>query len=117
MMKGLIAAALLVGAVSAQADDSALAESFGYAMQAASQCDELNMRMDTEGAVSDKLGEPVRDAEGYKSGLFGAINADDAGENICQVAWQKYGCGGTEVKGLVQQNPFTQNNPVLCEYQ
>ena len=135
---GILAAAIFIGVQlqskdgsvapeAAAADETAtpsesgkaLAQHFGYALQAASICEGLQLRMDTEKVVDSKIGSAVRGkdsqyGDAYQAGLFAAI---DDGDSACATAWEKYGCNGSVEPALIQQNGTAMNNPQLCRYE
>ncbi len=99
---------------------SNLVTGFCYSLQAAAVCPNLQVRLDTEGKLEDEIGvsEIRGDNSAFKSecmlGVANAIAIENS--NLCEVAWQKYGCSGNEVPKLLQQNPFSVDDPVLCAY-
>ncbi len=94
-----------------------IAENFCYALQIQSVCDGLIMRMDTENKVNSLLDEPIRDKgskykESCNKGLFKA----EGGSKECKKAWDKFGCYGSEMRGLLQTNPFTDKKGPKCKF-
>ncbi len=89
-------------------------EQFGFALQAAGSCNTLQMRLDTEDKVNSSRNEPIRDGGGYQDGLFYVVDHSDT---ACQEAWERFGCSGSEVEGLLQQSSRMGSNRKLCEYQ
>ena len=94
-----------------------VAENFCYALQASAQCDNLSMRLDTEEKVNASIGvnirspnSPLKDNCNY--GLAKAI--DD--KHLCKNAWDKFGCDGTEMPNLIQENPFGNKNGKMCVF-
>ncbi|WP_110599847.1 hypothetical protein [Salinicola lusitanus] len=102
----------LLGTTAAQAAPTPY--QFGFALQAAAQCDSLQLRIDTEGKVNAARETPIRKSDGFREGLFYVADHDSA--STCREAWEKYGCSGSEVPGLIQESPFDASNPKLCEY-
>ena len=97
---------------------SALVKSFGYALQAGMICDNLQLRLDTEDKVKQKIGTDTRTGiykKDYMIGLNSAF-ADDEQGTLCKQAWIHFGCNGDIEPKLLQGNPFRMKNPLLCEY-
>lgn len=116
---------LMVGLLvfsSAQAEQGKheeLVESYCYAESAALVCDGLQMRMDTRGKVEAIVGGEVggpssKYSEACRAGLAKAI--EDESNGGCKKAWRDFGCSGTKVAKLIQQNPFKVSNPTLCTF-
>lgn len=105
----VLVAALWATAASAQED---LSYHFGYALQAAGMCPDLQVRVDTERKADTKLGRSLRDGAKYMDGLYAAM--DDA-SNACTIAWQRYGCSGNTEPRLMQSSASA-SNPTLCQY-
>lgn len=102
-----------------RSEESAQAvENFCYALQATGNCPELAMRLDTRETLEAKIGAKV-DApdspynEACKSGLAKATED----KQLCRNAWARFGCGGSVMPNLLQQNPFDKTQqPVLCKF-
>lgn len=113
-MKRLVVVALaLVASSTALADKALTPKQFGIAMQAAGQCKELQMRIDTERKINASRSIPIRDADGYMDGLYYAMDNPDT---ICDKAWVEFGCGGSKVKALLQNSAQTGASRKTCEY-
>ncbi|MGE6780701.1 hypothetical protein ACQKFL_23980 [Vreelandella titanicae] len=110
-MKLLAVAVLGLWSVTASAQED-LSYHFGYALQAAGICPELQVRIDTERKVDNKLGSSVRDGAQYMDGLYAAM---DDSSNACHIAWQRYGCNGNTEPRLLQSSARA-SNPSLCQY-
>jgi hypothetical protein len=99
--------------------NSRLSTNFCYALQAVMQCHDLSIRLDTEGVIQNLLGPKFRSdinapyAEDCMLGFKKAI--DEINSGVCQTAWEKFGCYGSEESGLIQQSPLLKN-PILCRY-
>jgi hypothetical protein len=96
-----------------------LVKSFCYSLQAASICDNLNMRIDTEGKIEAKIGEKFRNQTSvYSSDCWAGLNKafEEENKGLCAVAWKKYGCSGTDIPRLIQENPFKIKNGNFCKY-
>lgn len=122
-MKKMLLWAVGLGAISGPtlASDEArdLVRDTCYAIQAMMLCEDLIMRGETPerveavvGGSFRKMNEPYNDAcqDGYSS----AYDMEHAG--LCQDAWNRFGCYGTERAGLLQESPFGADDPVLCEF-
>jgi len=96
----------------------ALVKSFSYSLQAGSICDNLNMRLDTEKKINDKIGTKARGGIYNKDSMIGITSAirDDEEGILCEQAWLHFGCDGDIEAKLLQGNPFKLQNPMLCEY-
>lgn len=110
-MKLFIYVVLALWVSTANAQEN-LSYHFGYALQAAGMCPNLQVRIDTERKVDAKYGSSVRDGAQYMDGLYAAM--DDA-SNACTIAWQRYGCSGNTEPRLLQSSASA-SNPSLCQY-
>lgn len=110
----VMAVLVLSGTGSAMASSNPSPEQFGFALQASGSCSTLQMRVDTEDKVNSNRESPIRDGDGYQDGLFYVMDHPD---KACQEAWEKFGCSGSEVKGLLQHSSRMGSNRRLCEYQ
>jgi len=90
-----------------------LVKSFCYSLQAASVCQNLQMRLDTEQKVKNKVGGEFRQSENCIAGLMQAI---EESKGLCGIAWKKHGCSGTDIPRLIQENPFKIKNGKFCKY-
>ncbi|MDP8172587.1 hypothetical protein QJU89_05910 [Pasteurella skyensis] len=98
-------------------DNQKLAENFCYALQASGNCNELNMRLDTERKVNALLDEPVRKPNGkYSDSCWKGLKKANNDKNLCTNAWEKFGCYGTETARLLQTNPFTNKTGAKCSF-
>ena len=100
-------------------EKSELVSDFCYALQAAMECDDLKMRLDTEGKVEKQVGGKIRGPKSpYNNAcMAGLLKAfEDENNGLCSIAWKKYGCSGSKVSRLIQENPFKIRNGVFCEY-
>lgn len=100
------------------AENSKIAENFCYAVHASGNCPELSMRLDTrekvEAMVGSELGTPQSlYAEACMTGLSKATED----KQLCRNAWARFGCGGSVMPNLLQQNPSDKTQqPVLCKF-
>lgn len=100
------------------AENSKIAENFCYAVHASGNCPELSMRLDTrekvEAMVGSELGTPQSlYAEACMTGLSKATED----KQLCRNAWARFGCGGSIMPNLLQQNPSDKTQqPVLCKF-
>ena len=122
-MRKLLLLLSLAVCTNASADDAykhQLATGLCYSMQAIGACQNLNMRLGLEQLVNDKVGQEVRNSKSdyFQSCLAGnaAANEDDIANTLCSNAWERYGCDGSEVVGLLQENPFQNKDGVFCEF-
>ena len=105
-------------AVTPTAENSKIAENFCYAVHASGNCPELSMRLDTrekvEAMVGSELGTPQSlYAEACMTGLSKATED----KQLCRNAWARFGCGGSVMPNLLQQNPSDKTQqPVLCKF-
>lgn len=118
-----IVIALLVFVVPVHADaegSEKLVRAFCYAIQASAVCSELAMRGDTEPRVEQQVGGAFRGPKSpYKNDCWrglGDAAKDEQDKVICTKAWDKYGCSGTEVKGLLQENAVGNSDAQVCRY-
>jgi len=108
---------------------SELAYDFCYALQVSSVCDNLIMRMDTQPKIREEMGVDFRQigdpyGDDCRDGISAAVSdevaevGDEAVDpvQLCQTAWDLYGCYGSKVPRLIQESPFGNDDPVLCEY-
>jgi len=96
-----------------------LVQGFCYALQASMLCNNLKMRIDTEGKIENQFGIKIRglDSPYYQFCLKGVSLAfEDEKHGLCSKAWEKYGCYGNDIPRLIQENPFRKENGVFCEY-
>ena len=96
-----------------------LVNQFCYALQATLLCDDLNMRLDTEGKIESIVGSKLRGVgsiynENCKEGIKLAF--DDEPKNLCLNTWEKYGCSGNVLPRLVQESPFTKDDGKFCMF-
>lgn len=92
---------------------------FCYALQASMLCDNLHIRIDTEGKINALVGESFRGPGSiYNSDCMeGLVLAmEDESDGLCVKAWNEYGCFGTDTPRLIQENPFRKGSVTLCEY-
>lgn len=111
---------LLAGSSAFASDAPALVAAFCYVEHAVENCGNLSMRLDTGSKVEQLVGASVGDprspfADACADGLLKAV-ADQGQGALCKVAWDKYGCGGSQYRGLVQEDPFQDRNPKLCSF-
>jgi hypothetical protein len=121
MKKVLIIGVLLASVSTANAAEgkSELAEDFCYALQASMLCDNLKMRIDTEGKVKEIIGVEIRGPgaphnQACLQGLNKAFEEEHGG--LCSNVWRDFGCSGEKLSGLIQENPFKVKNAMLCEF-
>lgn len=121
MRKNFIIVILLAFASTAHAVEgkSEMAENFCYALQASMLCDNLKMRIDTEGKVKEVVGAEIRGPgsphnQACLQGLSKAFEEENGG--LCSNAWRDFGCSGKKLSGLIQENPFKVKNAMLCEF-
>lgn len=96
-----------------------LVREFCYALQATSVSHNLNMRLDTESKIEAQVGGKFRGPQKpYNSACMEGLNQafDEEGKGLCQTAWEKYGCSGTEVPRLLQESPFGNRDGIFCKY-
>ena len=96
-----------------------LVHEFCYALQATSVCDNLNMRLDTEGKVESQVGGKFRGPKTpFNNECMAGLNQafEEENKGLCKTAWEKYGCSGTEIPRLLQENPFRNRNGIFCKY-
>lgn len=103
--------------VAATEDHKLLVNQFCYALQASSLCDDLIMRLDTEGKIESIVGGKLRGSgsvynKSCREGIELAF--DEKSKNLCLNTWEKYGCSGNVLPKLVQQSPFTKEDAKLC---
>lgn len=110
----LALAVALAGCGVAIAGSGPTPKQFGFALQAAGSCSALQMRVDTENKVNSGRSLPIRDGDGYQDGLFYVMDHPDT---ACQEAWERFGCSGSEAKGLLQHSSKMGASRRLCEYQ
>lgn len=100
------------------AENSVIATNFCYAVHAVGNCEGLIMRMDTRDKVEEIIGDPHL---GTPQSLYtdacldGLIKAQED-KNLCRNAWENFGCGGKKTPNLIQQSPFSNSNPILCQF-
>lgn len=113
----LLSLSLTSGLVHAELSNEAVAENFCFALQATSQCDNLQMRLDTEQKIETMVGTEIRGPKSpYRDACMAGIAKAFGDTRICETVWHEFGCYGTTQAGLIQQNPFTSSNPVLCKF-
>ena len=119
-MRYILLITLLCLSFSSHADEKQkLIKGFCYALQASMSCDELKMRLDTEGKIEEKVGGKFRGSKSKYRGVCtsGLMKAyEEEGKGLCRNAWEQYGCDGSVESKLIQQNPFKLKNPILCTY-
>lgn len=96
-----------------------LTQKFCYALQASMLCDNLKMRIDTEGKITAEVGTKIRGPGSiYNNDCMDGLNQALEEENmgLCTNAWKRYGCFGNDIPKLIQENRFRNRNAVLCEY-
>ena len=85
-------------------DPSELAFGFCYALQASMICNDLNMRVDTEKKIEKQVGAKLRGPQSpYNKDCMAGLDKafEDENKGLCKVAWEKYGCEGSEVPRLI----------------
>lgn len=93
-----------------------LVQAFCYALQASLVCENLNMRLDTEGKIENQVGGKFRGQNTqYNDECLTGLNSAE-GKGLCKKAWEKYGCSGTDIPRLIQENPFKIRDGVFCTY-
>ena len=96
-----------------------LVYAYCYVLQASETCDNVDVKMDTEEKIEKQVGGKFREQKTPYSDecLAGMIKAvKDEGKGLCTTAWEKYGCHGSEIPRLLQENPFKNRNGVFCKY-
>ncbi|EXI62388.1 hypothetical protein MHD_10170 [Mannheimia granulomatis] len=94
-----------------------LAENFCYAVQASGNCPDLNMRLDTEAKVEGIVGKKIREPNSpYADSCMKGLNKANNDKKLCENAWEKFGCTGTETAKLLQTNPFTNKTGAKCTF-
>lgn len=96
-----------------------LVQDFCYALQASIVCKDLNMRADTERKIESQVGQKIRGSKSpyNQDCLIGFSKAfEDENKGICSKAWKLYGCYGSMIPRLIQENPFRKRNGIFCEY-
>lgn len=109
----------LIGVDVCAKEPKKLVQEFCYALQAALICDNLKMRVDTESKIRKKVGGEFRGPNkpynnDCTTGLMKAF--DDENKGLCSIAWEKYGCHGTDAARLIQENHFRIQNAKICSY-
>jgi hypothetical protein len=82
-------------------------------------CDDLQMRVDTERKIEKQVGTKIRGPKSpYNEDCLAGLNKafDYENKGLCKIAWEKYGCNGSKVPRLIQENPFKKKNGIFCEY-
>jgi len=81
-----------------------LVKNFGYALEAGLTCKDLQMRQDTEQKIIDEIGTYTKTGIYQSDFLQGVQKAleDEKIDILCQEAWDKFGCFGTEESNLLQ---------------
>ena len=100
-------------------EHGSLAQKFCYSLQAAMICNDLQMRLDTEDKIESFIGEKIRGPKSrYSDNCMKGLNQafKDEKKGLCDKAWEKYGCSGTDIPKLIQESPFGKPNGMLCEY-
>jgi hypothetical protein len=102
-------------------ENETLVQNFCYALQAAGECEELQMRVDTERVIERRVGSKLRGVnsvynEDCWAGLTRAFKEVDEGNDICSRAWREFGCHGKKEPRLIQQNSRLRPNGVFCRY-
>lgn len=96
-----------------------LVKDFCYALQATMVCKDLNMRIDTETKIEYKVGMKIRGPESpYNQACVKGLSLafDDEKRGICSKAWKKFGCYGTTIPRLIQENPFRKSDGIFCKF-
>ena len=93
-----------------------LANQFGNALQGSLLCDNLQMRFDTENKINTQAGMEVRLSDEYLEGTNQAIKEYGTNKKrYCKKLWDEYGCNGSKIPNLIQQNPKNKKAK-LCTY-
>jgi hypothetical protein len=82
-------------------------------------CDDLKMRIDTEGKIETYVGEEIRGPQSkYNKDCMAGLNKafEEETKGLCSNAWRDYGCSGLDISKLLQENPSRNRNGVFCEY-
>lgn len=122
----LFASTFLFAAVSHAADGytpaiASKVKAFCYAEQAGQLCDGLKMRMDTSEKFYRSINYvPQKGVQAPEfndcSDAFDAAISDE-GKGLCEKAEARYGCNGTDIKGLLTGWPTAANpNPTQCAF-
>ena len=122
----IIAFSLMMLPISAISEDDIkpeeLVAKFCYSLEAPTKCKTLSMHPDTILKVEEKAGggfisDKTKFGQVCTTHIKQAIS--ESKENLskyCSNVWQKYGCTGTDHKGLIQQDPKKVNRAIMCEY-
>jgi len=94
-----------------------LANQFGNALQGSLLCDNLQMRFDTENKINKQAGMEVRLTNEYLAGTNQAVKEYGTNKKrYCKKLWDEYGCNGSKIPNLIQQNPKNKKAK-LCTYE
>jgi hypothetical protein len=93
----------------------ALAYGFGYVIVAQGQCDGLLVNLKTSDNVVSGLGSDPRDRGTPFTETFGkGMDAAWDDSNVCETAWDDYGCSGSKIARLIMESPFGNSNAHTC---
>ena len=105
---------VFLGVGTAVADDGAYTSNrFCYALQAMGWCDDYLVRADTEAKLRDEIGADLRgDGSPYDADCSEGLDRywsemEQFGEQAaCERAWDAVGPMGSELPGILIENPF-----------
>ena len=100
------------------AENSKIAENFCYAVHASGNCPELSMRLDTREKVETMVGSELGTPQSlYAEACMTGLSKATEDKQLCRNAWARFGCGGSVMPNLLQQNPSDKTQqPVLCKF-